>query len=99
VWALLVRAGYPDALAEGRRYGELLARTVPLAVKLRHEPVLAVRDGDELVCTCGRRSALGYGDAAEDVVGGGLFEDECPNVEPPKLTALAMMHAPSARSP
>ena len=96
MWALLVRAGHPDALAAGRRYGALLARTVPLAVELRHEPILAVRDGDELVCTSGRCSALGYGDAAEDVVGGGLFEDECPNEEPPKLTAMAMMHVPSA---
>ena len=95
VWALLVRAGHPDAQVDGRR--ELLARTVPLAVELRHEPLLAVRDGDELVCRCGRCPALGYADAAEDVVGGGLFEDECPNEEPPKLTAPAMMHASSAR--
>jgi hypothetical protein len=99
VWALLVRAGCPDALAAGRRYREMLARTVPLAVELRHEPILGVRDGDELVCACERCSALGYGDAAEDVVGGSLFEDECPNEEPPKLTAMAMMHVPSARWP
>jgi hypothetical protein len=99
VWALLVRARSPDALVVGRRDRELLARMVPLAVELRHEPILAVRDGDELVCACERCSALGYGDAAEAVVGGGLFEDECPNEEPPKLTALAMMHVPSARWP
>jgi hypothetical protein len=99
VWALLVRAGFPDALAAGRRYREMLARMVPLAVELRHEPVLALRDGDELVCRCGRCCALGFGDAAEDVVGGGLFEDGCPNEEPPKLTALAMMHVPSSRWP
>jgi hypothetical protein len=34
-----------------------------------------------------RCSALGYGDVTENVVGGALFEDECPNEEPPKLTA------------
>jgi hypothetical protein len=72
---------------------------VPLAVELRHEPILAVRDDDELICRCGCCSALGYGDAAEGVVGGGLFEDACPNEEPPQLTALAMMHVPSSRWP
>jgi hypothetical protein len=97
VWALLVRGGSPDTLVEDRRYRDLLARTVPLAVDLRHEPILAVRDGDELVCACGRCCALGYGDAAEDIVGGPLFEDECPNEEPPKLTALAMTHVPGSR--
>ena len=99
VWALLVRVRRPDALVGARRYRDLLARTVPLAVELQHEPILAVRDGDELVCTGGRCSALGYGDAGENVVGGGLFEDECPNEDPPKLTALVMMHVPSSRRP
>jgi hypothetical protein len=99
VWALLVRGGRADELAESHRYRGLLARTIPLAVELRHEPILAVRDGDELVCRCGRCSALGYGDAAEDVVGGALFEDECPNEEPPKLTHLATMHVPGSRRP
>jgi hypothetical protein len=27
------------------------------------------------------------------------FEDECPNEEPPKLTAFAMMHAPDSSWP
>jgi hypothetical protein len=99
VWALLVRAGCPEALAGGRRYREMPARTVPPAVELRHEPILAVRDGDELVCACERCSALGYGDAAEHVVGGSLFQDGCPNQEPPRLTAMAMIHVASARWP
>lgn len=99
VWALRVRHDESEWQAEVRRYRDLLARTVPLAVELRHEPALALRDGDELVCMCGRCSALGYGDAAEDVVGGALFEDECPNEEPPKLTALAMTHVPESRWP
>jgi hypothetical protein len=54
VWALLVRAGCPDALVGARGYRDLLARTVPLAVELRHEPILAVRDGEEVVvCSVG----------------------------------------------
>ncbi len=99
VWALRVRSPHSDALAAGTRYSDLLARTVPLAVELRHEPILAVRDGDEMICTCARCSALGYGDVADDILGGALFEDECPNEEPPTLTALAMMHVPGSRWP
>lgn len=99
VWALRSQPDRPEWHAEVRRHRDLLSRTVPLAVELRHEPSLALRDGDEMICTCGRCSALGYGDTAEDVVGGALFEDECPNEEPPKLTALAMMHVPGSRWP
>ncbi len=99
VWALRVRSPHPDALAAGVRYRNLLRRTARLAVKLRHEPILTVRDGDELVCTCDRCSALGYSDAAENVVGGALFEDECPSEEPPKVTAMTMMHVPGSRGP
>jgi hypothetical protein len=99
VWAMLVRVRRPNSAVETRRYRDLLARTVPLAVERRHEPIFAVQDGDELVCACGRCSALGYGDATDDVVGGALFEDECPNEEPPRLTALAMMHVPRSRRP
>ena len=99
VWALCVRSPHADALAAGVRYRNLLRRTARLAVELRHEPILAVRDGDELVCTCDRCSALGYGDAAENVVGGALFEDECPSEEPPKLTAMTVMHVPGSRWP
>jgi hypothetical protein len=74
VWALRVRSPHPDALATGTRYRDLLSRTAQLAVELRHEPILALRDGDELVYTCARCSALGYGDAATDVVGGALLK-------------------------
>jgi hypothetical protein len=36
---------------------------------LRHEPMLVVGES-EMVCGCGSCSALGYGSAADDVVGG-----------------------------
>jgi len=97
VWALRVRRDQAGWEGEDRRYRELLRRTVPLAVELRHEPSIAVWDGDEVVCACDRCSAVGY--AAEDVVGGALFEDECANEQPPALTALAMMHVPRSRRP
>jgi hypothetical protein len=99
VWAMLASTPSLDELAGARRYRDLLAHAVPLAVDLRHEPTLVAGDGDEMVCGCGRCSALGYGSAAEDVVGGALFEDECPNEDRPNLTALVMMHVPSSRWP
>jgi hypothetical protein len=99
VWALRIRAGKRERLAEARRYNEMLSRTAPLAVERWHEPSVALRDGDELLCTCSRCSALGYADAANGVVGGSLFEDECPNEGPPAITALAMMHVPRSRWP
>jgi hypothetical protein len=99
IWALRLRSPDADALAAAVRYRDLLRRTARLAVELRHEPILGVRDGDELVCTCDRCSALGYSDAVENVVGGALFEDECPGEEPPKFTAMTMMHVPGSRRP
>lgn len=94
-------AGYMNyvtawAMAPLLSYRDLLLRAVPLAVELRHEPTLAARHGDELVRTCRRCSALGYGNAAEDIVVGVVLEDEGP-VEPPRLTAMAMMHVPGSR--
>lgn len=49
VWVLRVRPDQPEWQAEVPRYRDLLLRTVPLAVELRHEPTLAVRNGDELI--------------------------------------------------
>jgi hypothetical protein len=47
VWALRVQCA-----SEAGRYRELLLRTVPLAVELRHEPFLEIRDGGEVLCGC-----------------------------------------------
>jgi hypothetical protein len=99
VWAMLAHVPRSDELTAARGYRDLLGYAVPLAVDLWHEPILVVGDRDEMVCGCDRCSALGYASAAEDVVGGALFEDECPTEEPPKLTALAMMHVPGSHWP
>lgn len=88
VWALRTRREQPVQRAEMHRFQRLLSRVAPLAVDLRHEPSVVLRDGDEVVCAGERCSALGYGDTAEDVVGGALFEAKCSNEQPPKLTAL-----------
>jgi hypothetical protein len=94
-----MRAGNSELLAAASRYRDLLSRAAPLAVELWHEPHVTLRDGEEVVCTCGRCSALGYADAAEGVIGGTLFEDECPNEEPPTITAVTMMHVAGSRRP
>ena len=99
VWALRMRREQPVQRAEMRRYQRLLSRVAPLAVELRHEPSVMLRDGDEVICGCDRCSALGYGDTTGDIVGGALFEDECPNEEPPKLTALSMMYVAGSIRP
>jgi hypothetical protein len=91
--AILSRAEPPGRQAHLQRYFDMLTQVVPLAVEHRHEPSIAVRDGDELICACDRCRALGYGDVAEDISGGALFEDDCRHEEPGKLTALAMAFA------
>ena len=88
VWALRVRRHGQEWQTESDRCGDLVSLTVPLATELQHEVMLALRDGDEVVCSCDRCAALGYGSAADDVFGGALFEDECPDEDAPKLTPL-----------
>jgi hypothetical protein len=92
-WAVLVRPERPGWQADVQRYFDMLAQVIPLAVEHRHEPSIAVRDGDEVICACDRCPALGYGHVAEDVSGGALLEDDCPYEEPGKLTGLAMAFA------
>ena len=99
VWALRLRPDPATDVRDTHRYRDLLAHTVPLAVDLGHEPTLTLWDGEEVLCACDRCSARGYGDVVDDVMGGALFEDECPNEAPPKITALTMTYVPSSRRP
>lgn len=93
VWAMLPQAGEEARSAESDRYRKALKTVVPQAVELRHEPLVALRDADEALFQCQRCEALGYLDAAEGpLMGGLLFEKECPYEEPPKQTALTWMH-------
>jgi hypothetical protein len=95
VWAIRLRPEQPGWQDEVRRYSDLLSRAVPLAV----EPSVALRDGDEVICACGRCDALGYADVGDNVIGGALLEDECPNEKLPELTGLTMMFVPRSRWP
>jgi hypothetical protein len=50
VWALRMRREQPVQRAEMHRCQRLLSRVAPLAVELRHEPSVMLRDGDEVIC-------------------------------------------------
>jgi hypothetical protein len=78
--------------AEHDRYTEIMRRAIPLAVLNRHEPEPLIRDLDEVVCKCARCSALGYASAEEDIIGGELFEDDCPHDERAAMTNLGLMY-------
>jgi hypothetical protein len=93
VWAMLPEAGTEARSAESERYRKALRNVVPRAVELRHEPLVLLRDADEALLQCQRCEALGYVDAAKGpLVGGLLVEQECPDDEPPKQTALTWMY-------
>jgi hypothetical protein len=53
---------------------------------------MLARDGDEAGFSCERRPALGYADASDDTVGGTLFEDDCPDPDPPTPKALTFKY-------
>lgn len=92
VYAVLAEGATAERLDEGHRYVRMLERIAPLAVKHRHEPKVVVRDGDEALFGCQRCPAIGYTDAADEVFGGPLLEDDCPHDDPPEDTALTFMH-------
>lgn len=95
VWALLHEAGKTSRSEEFHRYNRVLELVVPRAVEHHHEPLVALRDGDEALFTCQRCDSLGYVDAAcGPVIGGSLFEDDCPHEEPPEDTTLTWFTIP-----
>jgi hypothetical protein len=94
VWALLHESGATEArLAESTRYMRALSRVMPEAQTRRHEPNVILRDGDEALFGCERCDAFGYLDSSEEgpIVGGELFEADCPHDGPPRTTALTFL--------
>lgn len=94
VWALLPEAGAEARAAETRRYMALLRVVVPQAVALGHEPVVVFGDGEETLFGCDRCEVLGYASAGEpeSIVGGDLFESDCPYDTPPQDTDLTTFY-------
>ena len=92
VYALLLEGSTGQREEESRRYGDAMVEAVPLAAAHGHEPNVGLRDADEVLCRCGRCSALGFVDAASRLIGGELFEDDCPHETPPMETALTLFY-------
>jgi hypothetical protein len=84
VWALLA-GDLPEAQKdEGRRYFRLFHDLEPRAEAHGHSVRVVIRDGEEVLMLCRRCSARGYADAtAGPLIGGPLFEDECPEGDLP----------------
>ena len=76
----------PERVDEEHRYVHTIHRAFALADGNRHEPSVLVRDGNEVICKCSRCRTLGYVNAEEDIIGGTLFEDACPDDEEPIQT-------------
>lgn len=93
VWAVLAAGGTLARAAEAERGQRLLFEAlVPRAAARRHEPILALRDGEETLLICERCHAPGYAQTSERaLIGGALFEEDCPYEEPPKTTVLTRM--------
>jgi len=87
LWALthgpLTEAQREEAIRHFHLYDRLDSEA-----KVRgHSFKVELRDGEEAVFSCGRCGALGYADAAAGpLVGGRLFDSDCPGEEPPVAT-------------
>jgi len=58
-----------------------------------HELKVLLRDGEEVIVQCKRCESLGYGDAAggEMLVGGPVFDDDCPDPRPPDALTVGWL--------
>ncbi len=75
-----------------KRYIESLGLVVPRAVAQRHEPIVVLRDGDEVLFGCARCDSYGYARTADEMTfGGDLFDRECPHDTPPRATLLMLV--------
>lgn len=84
VWALLA-GDLPEAQREeGWRQFRLFHELEPRAEAHGHLVRVVISDGDEVLMLCRRCGARGYADAAAGpLIGGPLFEDECPEGDLP----------------
>jgi hypothetical protein len=90
-YAVLVQGWTGAREEESERYMTSMREAIPRASALGHEPGLVIRDVDETICRCERCPALGLVDTGTDsLIGGPLFEDECPHGEPPATTSMTM---------
>lgn len=100
VWALLSEDN-PARTEEFERLRRTLRVAVPRAAGHRHEPVWGLRDGEEGILRCERCDAIGYVDGRDGpdrlLLGGRLFEEDCPDPAPPAETALTQFFGSGRR--
>lgn len=84
LWALTAGPLTDTQREEDTRYFHLYHRLESEAGVRGHAFKVELRDGEEAVFSCGRCGALGYADAAAGpLVGGQLFDSDCPGEELP----------------
>jgi hypothetical protein len=84
LWALTAGPLTEAQREEDTRYFHLYHRLESDAKARGHVFKVALRDGEEAVFRCERCGALGYADAASGpLIGGQLFESDCPGEELP----------------
>lgn len=92
VWAV-THGPIPEAQqVENNRYFRLLELIKSRADLRGHKLKVALRDGEEVIVECERCEAIGYGDAAgETLVGGSVFDDDCPDPRPPDALSVGWL--------
>lgn len=80
LWAFLEGPATETQLAEEERNFRLLDDLKSRAGLHGHALRVALRDGEEVLLRCERCNAVGYADAAAGpLIGGALFEEDCPD--------------------
>jgi hypothetical protein len=67
-----------------------LSHVMPGVRKRQHAPNVVLRNGDEALFQCEQCDVFGYLDSSQEqpIIGGELFEADCPHDGPPPTTAL-----------
>jgi hypothetical protein len=83
VWAVLQGPVPETQVAEAERFFHLWEELKLRAARRGHSPKVKLSDGGEALFGCEQCDAEGYAHAAsEPLVGGTLFEKDCPNGKP-----------------
>jgi hypothetical protein len=87
LWAFLEGPATEAQLEEEERYFRLLDDLKSRAGLHGHALKVALRDGEEALFRCERCDGVGYADAASGpLIGGVLFEEDCPDEELPDVS-------------
>jgi len=85
VWAVVHGPLSSAQLSEGERFFLLADRALGEARSRGHEARVVLRDGEEAVVRCDNCGAFGYLEAAESIIGGAVFDEDCREGELPDI--------------